>query len=249
MTWLKGRWTPRRWLPALHRRLRAFPWPPRPGWRLWAAVAVPVVLAAALIWGDRLAAGYAQDQIAHRIQGYGFPARPAVTVEGFPFLTQLISGRLDGVDISSSRMRLGPVQASVRAHAAGIVLGTGRGSGTISRLTATGLITYPAIAKLAGNAGLPHLAVAADGTREVRLQIGLSLFTVTAFASVTVVPPDSLAVHILSAPQIPAFLLSHVRTITLRLPRLPLGLALTGVSIARHGVLIHVRGANVRFGG
>lgn len=222
-------------------------WPLRAGWKARAAAIVPLALIALLIGADRLAARYTQGQIAQRIERYGFPARPAVTVEGFPFLTQLIRGRLDSVDISASRMRLGPVQASIRAHAAGIVLGSG-GAGTISRLTATGLIPYSAIAKLAGGTGLPRLTVTADGRHEVKLRTSLSFVTVTAYASLSVVPPDGLEIHILSAPGIPGFLLARIRTIPLHLPPLPLGLAVRGVGIGRRGVLIHAQGANLSFG-
>src|SRR5437870_5616624 len=71
--------------------------------KVWALIIIPLVILGVLFGlffgADRLAAAYVADRIATKIQGYGFLQRPGVTVEGFPFLTQLIGGHLDGVDI------------------------------------------------------------------------------------------------------------------------------------------------------
>ena len=51
---------------------------------------------------DRAACAVAENQMASQIQKQGFPAKPHVTIEGFPFLTQVAAGRLNKVVIRAA---------------------------------------------------------------------------------------------------------------------------------------------------
>lgn len=73
---------------------------------------IVVLLLLGLLFGlDRAAAGYAAGRIAAKFQAAGFPVKPQVSIEGFPFLTQVISGHLDGIDVVAPRFPAGPVTA------------------------------------------------------------------------------------------------------------------------------------------
>ena len=55
----------------------------------WIIIAVVVVLAI-LVGVDFAAKSYAEGQMASQIQQQGFPKKPDVSIEGFPFLTQVL---------------------------------------------------------------------------------------------------------------------------------------------------------------
>ncbi|HEV2376772.1 MAG TPA: DUF2993 domain-containing protein [Streptosporangiaceae bacterium] len=217
-------------------------------------VPITLILVLALAWGafgaDRLAATIVSGRIADRTESYGFTARPGVTVEGFPFLTQLISGRLDGVDLTAPGLRAGPVTVTdVHARAIGVTLSSAGHPATIAHLTGAGLIPFSGLTKLAG-AHLPGLAVSAAGPHkpdQVALHLTLAVVTVTAVASVSLSTGGLVVLHVISAP-VPSFLLRQFRVITFRLPALPLRLTVHSLMITHAGALVSVRGDDVRLG-
>ena len=214
-----------------------------------AAIIIPLALLVLLVGVDRLAAAYAANQIATRIEGYGFPVKPGVTVEGFPFLTQVISRHFDGVDISAPSFPAGPVTASIEVRATGIALNPGYNSGTIAQVTGTGLISFSSLANMAGAAGAPGLTVSRAGPDAVKLTANLQVLTATAIARVKKIGRNEFSIRIVSANGIPLSLLGPIRHLTVRIPQLPRGLAVQTVSVTGQGVLVRIAGSNVRFGG
>ncbi|MEV7426925.1 DUF2993 domain-containing protein [Streptomyces sp. NPDC091212] len=85
---------------------------------LKATVAV-LVCAAFLLLADRTAVLYAQDRAESQLQrSLGLVTRPAVDIHGFPFLTQVVSKRLDRVDVAVPHVAADRVSlAEVRAGA------------------------------------------------------------------------------------------------------------------------------------
>jgi hypothetical protein len=228
-------------VPATRRRRRI-------GAKAWALIIIPVVVLGLLVGLDRAAAAYAANLIATKIQGSGFPVRPSVSVEGFPFLTQLISRHLDGVDISAPNVPAGPVTASITAEATGITLSSGYRSGTIAKLTGTGLIAFASIARLAERQGVPGVTVTRAGRHAVRFAANLQTLAVTAIARVKKTGPSAFTFRLVSASGIPVSLLGRFRHLTVTIPRLPLGLAVQTVGVTAAGVVIGVTGGNVGFG-
>jgi hypothetical protein len=216
--------------------------------RLWLAAAIPLAILALLVGLDRVAAAYAANQIATKIQGIGFPVRPGVTVEGFPFLTQVISRHLDGVDISAPNFPAGPVTASVQVRATGIALNPGYRSGTIARVTGTGLVSFSSITTAVSAAGAPGLKVSRAGPHTVKLTANLQVLSASAIARVTKTGRHRFMIRIVSANGIPPSLLGPVRHFTVPLPELPSWLAVQTVSVTSQGVLLSVTGSDVPFG-
>jgi DUF2993 family protein len=233
-------------------RLPTPPPPPPPTSRARRRIVIAVVVVLAIlalaVGADRAAAAYAENRIASQIQSYGFPRKPSVTVDGFPFLTQVISRHLDGVDISSNGLPAGPVTADVKAHASGIVLRAGYQGGTIAHVTGTALVAFSSIAKLASSAGAPGMKISADGADKVKLTVDLPVVTATAIARVKKTGKDKFKIHIVSAGGIPLSLLGSIRTLTIRIPALPLGLTIQSVRVTADGVALLVTGSNISFG-
>ena len=81
-------------------RRRSRRWP-------WVLLVIVVVLAGLFVVADRIALGYAEDKAATSLQqSQQLNQKPDVTVDGFPFLTQLAAGEFDDVTISADRLEV-----------------------------------------------------------------------------------------------------------------------------------------------
>jgi len=208
-------------------------------------VAIVAGLFAVVLVADRVAVIRAQDRVAARLEDRGFPAKPRVTIAGFPFLAQVAARRLNKVVISAAGKKLGPVEVKrldVTVH--GIRVSASRHGSTASWLSGTALVGF---AGLAGVSGTPGVTVWADGPDRVKITAGLGLVTGTATARVTRAGPGGIRIAVISAGGIPVTVLGSLRDITLPLPALPLGMTIQGVSVTGEGVLVHIAGQNVSF--
>jgi hypothetical protein len=212
------------------------------------AVISVLVLIGILIGLDRAAAAYAENRIATQLTSHGFQRKPDVTVQGFPFLTQVISHDLQGVDVRSSGIKEGPITLSLAALATGIRLNSGYNGGTISRVRGTGLITFASIANAARAAGAPGLKLSRAGPHSVKLKADLGIVSADATATVIRTGPEEFKIHVTSADGLPASLLGPVSSFTVRVPSLPMGLQVRGIAVTDRGVVAHVTGRNVVFG-
>ena len=212
-------------------------------------VAIALLAILGLLLGlDRAAAAITADRIAAKLQTEGFPAEPSVTVEGFPFLNQLISRHLDGIEVIAPEFPVSSVTASIDVHATDITLDSGYQSGTIAQVNGTGLITFASLAKLPGLANVPGLKISGDGPSMVKLSATLAIFAATAIARVKLASPHEIVLDLVSASGVPAALLDPIRHLTVQIPALPLGLTVQSVTVRPHGVVIRVSGSNVSFG-
>jgi hypothetical protein len=209
-------------------------------------VAILAAFFAALLITDRVALTYATHRVARQIEDRGFPAKPQVSIAGFPFLTQVAARRLTKVVVRAAGKKLGPAEVKrLDVTLYGIRVSSSYHLRTASELSGTALIGF---AGLAGMAGLPGLAVAADGPDRVKITIGPGKGIGTATARVTPVGPGGIRLVVISAGGIPMAVLGPLLQINLRLPALPLGTAIQDVSVTGQGVLMHLAGQNVSFG-
>lgn len=216
--------------------------------RFWIFVVSLLVLLAFLAALDRVAVAYADNRAAQQIKAQGFPVKPDVSIEGFPFLTQVASRHLSDVHVTASHVREGPVTFSLVADATGVLLNPGFHSGTITRVTGTGLIGFSSLASAAGVAGAPGLKIRADGPHRVKLEVNLDVFSAAAVAAIERAGPDTFRVRIISTDGIPASLLGALKDFTVHIPALPMGLSIQRVDVSGQGVLIHVTGSSIKFG-
>lgn len=83
----------------------------------------------------------------------------------------------------------------------------------------------------------------------MKITAGIGPITGTATARVTPAGPGSIRFTVISAGGIPVAAIGSLRDITLPLPALPLGMTVQAVSVTGQGVLVHIVGQNVSFGG
>jgi hypothetical protein len=210
-------------------------------------VGIVVALLVGLLVADRVAVIYAENRIAAQIKDRGFPAKPHVSIAGFPFLTQVAARRLNKVVVSAAGGKLGPVEVKrLDITAYRVQLNASYRASTASRLSGTALTGF---SDLAGVAGLPGLTVSADGPDRVKITADLGLVTGTATARVTRADHGGIRIAVISAGGIPVAALSPLGDIVLPLPALPLGMTIQDVSVTVEGVLLHLAGQEVSFSG
>jgi hypothetical protein len=222
--------------------------PRRRGRKVLILIIVLLVIAGLLFALDRVAAAYTARRIATTLQNEGFPVRPNVSVEGFPFLNQFITRHLEGVEVTAARFPVGPVTASIDVHAQNITLDSGYRSGTIAQVRGTGLIPFASLATLPALAAVPGLQITSDGPHMVKLSANLQVLTASAIARVKQTAQNQISLRLVSSSGVPASLLAPIRDLILRIPALPLGLTVHSVTVSPRGVVIGVTGNNVKFG-
>jgi len=177
-----------------------------------------VVLVAALLVLDRVGVWAAQRDVAKRLQAEAHTSTaPQVTIHGFPFLTQLVSGTFGHVDIAMHDVQAGDMEISrltIQVHDAHVSIGDViRQSNTkihVKRATAQLLLTYDDIAH-----ALPA---------QIRSRVPELVRSLVRTASVTAADTISIG--------------TQFGVLPIQLPGLPFGIRLTGAKATQAGIVV-----------
>jgi hypothetical protein len=219
-------------------------------------IIVLIVIIGLLVAADVAARAFAENKAASEIQQQGFPKKPSVDIEGFPFLTQVLARDFKTITVSSTDIKEGPLEiAGIDATADGVHLNSGFNGGTITTVAGTATVTFPALANAmtseAGplgqlaNAGLTLSEASSD---EVKATLNLVVTSGTAVWRVTRTGTNNLNIALVSSGGIASELISPLGNINVRLPSLPLGLKIQSVSVTPTGLVASVTGQDVSFG-
>ncbi|WP_040857166.1 LmeA family phospholipid-binding protein [Nocardia niigatensis] len=225
-----------------------------------ALLTMVVLLAIAVVVGDRVGVVMAQNEIGRRIAtGYNLPNQPRVEIGGFPFLTQAVDGTFQNIDIQVgdwsdqqiSVHNLAVALNDVSAPLSDVV--HGRTSNLVAATaTATALVPYDDVRKFAPE-GVGSISYAADGLR-VTGTFSVEGLSVPGTVVVTVAPTqDGIEVTPVSVqaaaggPAIPLALVRQNLTFTVPLERLPLGAQLTSIQPGVDGLRVTAVAHSVRF--
>jgi hypothetical protein len=219
------------------------------------ALVIVVVLLVALDFGARVAA---ENVMASKIEQQGLQHKPTVTIDGFPFLTQVASRNFQQVNLSAADQTEGPVTiTSINATARNIKLNSYSFSrGTIGSLSGIAVISFASLGNtltqqvgplgsLLNGAGLN---LTAAGHNEVKATLNLVVTSGSATWRVTRLSGNRLNVQLVSSSGLPSSVLSSIQDITLQIPKLPLGLTIDSVQVTPAGVVGRVSGSDVPFG-
>ena len=100
------------------------------------------------------AKAFAENKIASQIQSHGFPAKPSVSIAGFPFLTQAATRDIHQITISSSNIKAGPVTVtSLTVVADSVKVSSSFNGGTTGPVHGTILISLGALGERAIGGG------------------------------------------------------------------------------------------------
>jgi hypothetical protein len=205
------------------------------------------VIIVVLVVGDRAAAAFTEDQMASQVQSsLELSGKPHVTIEGFPFLTQLAARNFRTVNINASNETAGTGGqleiASLTATLHGMHI-HGMNSATIDQFNASALVTFTALAKAGG---IPQgITLSADGPNRIKANVDIGGFlSDTAVAQVTQAGPGKINVKIIDAGGIPTDLLGSLANFTVSIPKLPAGVSIKRISITQQGLRITATGTN-----
>jgi LmeA-like phospholipid-binding len=228
----------------------------RRGGCLRAAIIGVVVLVILLVAADFIAKAVAQNVAASQIQKDGFPKKPSVTFEGFPFLTQVAARDFHQVRLSSSDVPAGPVDITkVNAVANGIHLNGNFQSGTIDQVSGTVVISFGSLDSALTNAlgpagsvvGSVGLKLSAAGPQEIKASLDLVVASGSATWRVTRPSPQELSVTLVSSSGLPDSLLQPIRNFSFTIPKLPFGLTIQTVSVTPAGLVGNISATHVPF--
>jgi hypothetical protein len=223
-------------------------------WLVWIVVTVVV-----LVGLDFGAKAFAESKIASQIQSHGFPAKPSVSIAGFPFLIQVAARDIHQITIGSSDIKAGPVTVtSLNVVADSVKVNSSFNGGTTGPVHGTLLISLGALGNalsaagpLTGFLGGGGLEVTSVGTTEVKGSLNLAggLVSWSATWKVEAAGPDEIELQLVSSNGLPSGLASTAQNIKLPLKSLPLGLQLTGgLDSSSNGIHVDVKADSISFG-
>lgn len=211
--------------------------------RKWPLITL-IMIIVLLVVADRGAKAYAENEMASQLQSsLDLSGKPDVSIQGFPFLTQLINRDFRTVNINASNETAGPGGQLEIASLAGTLHGMhfhGTNSATIDQFNASALITFTA---LANAGGIPQsITLSAAGPNEVKASIDILGFSSSATARVTQSGPAQINVHVIDAAGIPGNVLGNLANFNVNIPKLPAGVTIQSVNVTQQGVRITVAG-------
>ncbi|WP_037678759.1 DUF2993 domain-containing protein [Streptomyces griseus] len=233
-----------------------------------------IVLGVLFVIVDRVAVHFAEGEAADRLKSTeNLASTPDVSIDGFPFLTQVAGGELDEVEVgikdyeaptgSGGRtIRIDDMKAEMK----GVTFSGDYSSATAASATGTATIAYDELLKAAKSeptrvapaVTAQVVGLSDGGNGKIKVQIDATVLgvklpkPVSVLSSVTV-DGDTVRVRADSLPDLGIDLAETViRSITdfqQTIEQLPGGIRLDKVQAAQDGVDITVKGSNVRLAG
>lgn len=225
----------------------------RPLRTLTIVVLAVLVVLVGLDFGGR---ALAENIMASQIKNQGFPTKPHVSIEGFPFLTQVATRDFSDIKISSSNITEGPLEiASVNATMSGVHVNLSFNSGTIDHINGTIDVTFTALANamtsqaggLASALNGAGLTLTQAGPNEVKATIDLVVTSGTAVWRITRTGHNVINVSLVTSSGDLSSVLGAIQDINIPLPSLPVGLSIQSISVTPNGLVGTVTGQNVKF--
>jgi hypothetical protein len=224
--------------------------------KLLIALAVLLVL---LVVADRISVHVAQNQISDKIAAtYEMTDKPSVSIHGFPFLTQALTGHYGEIDVSASRVEAGGTTLTdLTAQFTGVhaplsqVLGNGASSVTADRATGTAVLALsqvdrrlPQGLRLRSNGS--HLMVSGTVTYHgTRVPVSATVDLGVSGAGIRVTPVHVTVSGGSGLPAAAAY--ASQLGVTIPVTGLPLHLHLTSVRVAPGGLQISAAARHVHF--
>lgn len=208
--------------------------------RRWTMVVFGVIVVLILlVIGDRVALAIAENDMADQFVSNGLPVKPSVTIEGFPFLTQLAVRDFRKVDISASNIPAGPVTiTSATGTINGLHFNSSFNSATVDHMTVTIFVSFSALAGAGGLDNVANLTITPAGPNLLKITGSLGgVLSDTEEVKVTQSGPQQISVQAVNNGGVLSGVLSQFGSYTFNLPQgVPASLRLTGVSLNAQGL-------------
>jgi len=211
-----------------------------------------IVILILLVIGDRVALAITENDMAGQFVTNGFPVKPSVTIQGFPFLTQLAAKDFNQVDISASNVPAGPVTiSSINATLKGMHISSysSNATATVDQLNATAFISFGALASAGGLGGGTGITITPEGTNTVKISASLGgIFSASEEAQITQTGPQTISVKVVNNGSAVGSLLSSFGSFSFNLPQgVPASLKITGLTLNSQGLNVSAAATDATF--
>jgi hypothetical protein len=194
---------------------------------------------ALLVAADFGAKAFAENAIASKIDSSGLGTKPSVTIEGFPFLTQVAARDLKQIDISASNFTVKQVViSSLHATATGVRPNASFNGATINKINGTVVVSFTTVTNLVPVPGLTVSADPSAGPDAIKLDSSLG----GAVGKIEQTAPNVITVQVGSLTGL-AGLASLIggsslqSSYTFDIPKLPAGLVVRSVTVTSAGIV------------
>ncbi len=227
-----------------------------------------VVLAGLFVAADRIAVSLAEDEVAKKLKsGLDVPSsgNASVSIEGFPFLTQVASENLDKVtaDLDGITAKAGGRQvrlSKITMEAGDVALSDNYSSAVADRATGTVHISYADLSKAADEGvRIDYGGKSKSGKGQVKVTASVLMPLLdrpierSVYSTVSVTGGDTVRLHADKVPgsKIPGIESAIRKKIDFdrRIDKLPDGLKLEKVEATKTGVDLSMKGTHVRITG
>ncbi|MFG2027620.1 DUF2993 domain-containing protein [Streptomyces sp. NPDC048825] len=236
---------------------------------------VTVILGGLFVIADRVAVGFAEDEAADKLKtSEGLASTPDVSIKGFPFLTQVVGGELDEIEVGiqnyeadtgGTAQNTGPDKIRIddlTAQMRGVAFSGNYSSATAASATGTATISYDELLKaaksepvqLASGVTAEVVGLSDGGNGKIKVEVeatvlGAKLPQPVSVLSTVSVEGDVVRARADALPNLGIQLAEDkARTVTdfqQRIDGLPGGIKLDKVEAAPNGVDITVKGSDV----
>jgi hypothetical protein len=208
-----------------------------------------VIISGLFVVADRVAVRVAENEAASKIQSsQGLAQKPDVSIEGFPFLTQLLGSKLDQVKLQANDMKVNGSSiklASLKATLNGVRISDNYSSAVADSATGTGYLTYADLSNALPN----NTTISYGGTPgKVKVSTTIQGQQVSGTADISVVGGNSVQLNNLDTGDPLTSFLANVFSPSIPLS-LPDNLQLQSISAGQLGVQVTVSGTNVHLNG
>jgi len=217
-----------------------------------------LVIVILLVIIDRVANAVTENAFASNFQSQGVPVKPSVSIEGFPFLTQLAAKDFNKVDISASNI---PVNlptggtlsiTSVHGTINGLHISgySSSANAKVDHITATAFVSFGSLAA-AGSLGGTGVTLTQAGPNTVKITAGLGgIASDTEEAQILQTGPQTITIKIVDSGGGLGGILGSIgfNSFSFSLPKVvPASLRITGITLNSQGLTISAAAANATF--
>ncbi len=215
------------------------------------ALFIILVLALLLVIANFVGKAIAENDMANQFTANGFPVKPSVNIEGFPFLTQVAAKDFRKVVITASNVPAGPVTiASLNATIIGMHLNSSWNGATIDQLTATAFIPLGSltggISSELGDAA--SLTAVPDGTDRLKVTGTVLGASASGVVEIKQTGPQQITVELPTVGGLVGSLLGSSASFPINLPAgVPPSLRITGLTLNGSGLTLSAAATNATF--
>jgi LmeA-like phospholipid-binding len=223
----------------------------RPVRRSAIALFVLLVLAIVFVIANFVGQAIAENDMANQFTANGFPVKPSVDIEGFPFLTQVEQKDFKKVVISASNIPAGPVTiSSLNATITGMHLNSSWNGATIDHVTATAFVSLSSltdgISSELGDAA--SLTAVPDGANKLKVTGTVLGASASGVVEIKQTGPQRITVGLPTSGGLVGTLLGSAASFTITLPAgVPPSLRITGLTLNGQGLTLSAAATNAVF--